>query len=170
MAEINKGTNYYLEILVTDKNGDFVPSLTITYKVIRSSDNTVLATSTLTEIGSGVYQNSYLFSANGQYRIEYYVPSPYSNEIETVNVSDASSGAISDKLDRILGLCNENMKVIEPVYNKNGDLTDGIIKIYASASDLENDVNPIAVYDVGASYKTGKYRRLVQEYISKRIA
>jgi hypothetical protein len=121
MAEINKGTTYYLETLVLDKNGDPTTGLTVTYKVIRSSDNVQLASGSLTDVGDGTYQSSFLFDTNGQYRVLYITPTKYSNDIETVNVTDASSVSVSNKIDRILGLCHENFRVIEPVYNKAGD-------------------------------------------------
>jgi hypothetical protein len=170
MAEITKGTTYYLETLVLDQQGNPATGLTMSYKVIRSSDNSVLASGSLSHIGDGVYQNSYLFDTNGQFRILYIAPNDYKNDIETINVADASSTAVSNMLKRVLGLCHENFRVEQPVYNKAGDLTDGIIKIYDNASDLENDINPIAVYDVKTEYKAGKNRRLVNEYTCKRIA
>jgi len=170
MAEITKGTTYYLEALLTDQQGYGVTGLTVTYKVIRSSDNFELASGTLNDVGDGVYQDSYLFSANGQFRIVYFTPENYNNKIETVNVTDANNVSVSNKLDRILGLCQENFKIIQPTYNQMGDLVDGIIKIFDSPEDLEADVNPIAVYEVKTTYKQGKNRRQVQEYQVKRIS
>lgn len=171
MAEINKNSTYYLEFLVINRAGDPVTGLTVPYRIERSSDDALIASGNLVEVGNGVYKSSYLFSNLGQYRVLYMPPAPYTNDIEGILVTDQGAVSISAKLDRILGLCQENYRVVNPTYNKNGDLVDGIIKIYETASDLENDVNPIAVYEVNTSYGAGsKYNRHVMEYTVKRIS
>lgn len=167
--EINKNTTYYLEILVTNRAGNPVTGLTVPYRIERSSDDVLLASGNLTEVANGVYKGSYLFGNTGQFRILYMPPTPYTNEIEGILVTDQSTVSFNEKIDRILGLSHENFKVIEPVYNGNNDLTEGIIKIYGSAADLEADINPIAVYEVKTEYKQGKYKRLVNEYTCKKI-
>jgi len=178
MAEINKDTTYYLECLVTDKNGDgavLASGEVVTYKVIRSDTNTTVASGSLTDVGDGVHQGSYYFDTLGQYRVIYETPTKYVNSMETVNVLNfgtgggAGSGLDADKLNRILGLVHENIRIEQPVYNKTGDLTDGVITLYPSATDLENDTNAIAVYEIKTQYKPGS-KRLVEEYICKRIA
>jgi len=170
MAEITKGTTYYLESLVTDQNGDGITGLTVTYKVIRSSDNSLLASGSLTDVGDGVYQGSYLFSNNGQYRVIYFSPVGYTNEIETINVSDASNVAISEKIDRILGLSQENYRIFDSKWNADNNMTYGIIKIYENPDDVDTDTNPMAVYEVKAFYGKGKYRNNVVDYRVKKIA
>lgn len=170
MAEISKGTLYYLESLITDQQGAGLPGLTITYKVIRSSDNTVLASGTLTDIGEGVYQGSYLFSSTGQYRALYFTPSNYLNAIETINVSDATAVAISAKIDRILGLSQENYRIFESTWDKYNNMTYCIIKTYHNPDDVDTDTNPLAEYEVRSEYGTGKYRNNVIDYRVKRIA
>ena len=65
MANIDKDTTYFLETLVLDSNGDPITSLLVSYKVIRSSDNSLLDSGSLTHIGNGVYQGSYLFNTIG---------------------------------------------------------------------------------------------------------
>ena len=52
---------------------------------------------------------------------------------------------------RILGLSQENYRLFDIQY-QSGKLTSATIKIYSSASDCENDDNPIAEYEVTASY------------------
>ena len=170
ISEINIGTTYYLELLLVDKNGSAISGEIVTYEIFRSSDNVSLTSGTLIDLGNGIYKSSYHFSALGQYRILYITPNKYTDEIESIMVVDENVSSISEKINRILGLSMENFRVIEPVYNKNNDLTDGIIKIYANATDLENDENPIGVYDVKTLYKNASKQRLVNEYTCKRIA
>lgn len=170
MAEISKGTTYYLEDLLTDQLGNGKTGLTVTYKVIRSSDNNLLASGTLTHVGDGVYQGSYLFSNTGQYRILYFAPNLYLDKIETVNVTDATVISVSDKLDRILGLCQENYRLFESEWDKYNNMTFTKIRIYPSAQDVDDDTNWTAEYEVRSVYGPGKYRNNVVDYRVKRVA
>ncbi|MBI3990960.1 MAG: hypothetical protein HY350_02310 [Candidatus Omnitrophica bacterium] len=75
-------------------------------------------------------------------------------EASTVLAKEATLGLVkaeTDKIKRILGLAQENFKLYEAVYS-NRLLTSGKIKIYSSAADLQNDVNPIATYQITAAY------------------
>jgi len=59
--------------------------------------------------------------------------------------------AESDKISRILGLSQENYRLFDIVYY-NSLITSAKIKIYNSASDCNGDVNPLAIYNVSATY------------------
>ncbi len=59
--------------------------------------------------------------------------------------------AVEEPLQRILGLVQENFRLCDLIYT-NGQLTAGKIKIYANASDCQNDINPIAEYQINAQY------------------
>lgn len=170
MAEITKSTTYYLESLVTDQQGDGVTGLTVTYKVIRSSDNTVLASGTLSDIGDGVYKGSYLFSVVGQFRVLYFTPTNYLDAIETVNVSDATTVAISDKIDRILGLSMENYRLFDSLWDKSNNMTFTRIRLYPTPEDVDTDTNAFAEYEVRSAYGKGKYRNNVVDYRVKKVA
>ncbi len=167
--QIDKDTTYYLEILVTNKAGNPVTGLTITYDIFRSSSDTSVSSGNLSELGGGIYKESYFFNTLGQYRIIYRVPSPYSDNIETIIVGEQSNTSVNLKLDRILGLVQENFRIFDPVYNQANDMTAGVIKLYSNGTDLENDTNPFAIYEVKATYGQGKNKRLVTGYQSKRI-
>lgn len=211
-----KDTDYKLDIGVIDRRGDFVTGLTVTYNVRKSSDNSLIASETATEVGSsGIYQTSSLsFSVVDKYRIEYTTPSKYDNVVEEILViqdiadqvwdealvdhqgagstgealANASSGGASpsviaqavwdeltygsgsstfgEVLKRIAGLCQENFRIIDPVYSK-GDLVAGLIKIYENANDVDTDTNPIGTYQVESTYNA---RREATGYKVKKIA
>jgi len=59
---------------------------------------------------------------------------------------------IKEKIIRILGLVQENFKLYDCIYDTNGNLIEGKIKIYETSNDLENDINPIAIYQISAQY------------------
>jgi len=143
-TEVRVNQPYYLEIYITDKLGNFASGLTVIYNIYKSSDNSLVASGTLTEY-SNIYRASTSFSEPGQYRIEYITPSKFENAIETIVVTD-----VYDKITRILGLTQENYRLMNPIYDSKGNLIEGVIKIYNNPSDLENDQNPIASYKVTA--------------------
>ena len=169
MAEITKGTTYYLESLVTDQQGDGVTGLTVTYKVIRCSDNTLLDSGTLTDVGDGAYQGSYFFDNVGQFRVLYFTPTSYLDAIETVNVTNCSNVAISEKIDRILGLSQENYRLFATEWDRAQEMTRGRLRIYPTADDVKNDTNHIAEYEIEAVYGQGKYRHQVVDYQVRRV-
>jgi hypothetical protein len=65
-------------------------------------------------------------------------------------------GVTEPQIQRILGLVQENFRVVNPSYNVQGSLIAGTIKIFESASDCNNDVDPIATYSVAATYNQSK--------------
>jgi len=158
MKKIIQNTTHYLEIVLTDKNGDFVTVLdtgdSITYEVRKSSDNSLFASGTLSVVGN-VFRDSVLFDTLGQYRIIYTTPTKYENGIEQLEVveeiTDDLSG-ITTKLNRLLGLCMENYRIFDPLYDNRNNLKSGTIKIYPSAGDVETDTNAIAEYEITATY------------------
>jgi hypothetical protein len=148
---IYKNDTHKLELALTDKFGDFVSGKTISYYVYKSSDNSLFASGTMTEIGSsGVYEASVLFTSIGQYRIEYITPSKFENLIETIYIREEL--ATQELVKRILGLSQENYRIFNPIYNSQGEMTSGTIKIYPTASDVDTDTNSIAEYSIVAVY------------------
>ena len=146
--EIN--TLYYLQLFVTDLNGDPKIGLTTTFTIYKSSDNSVITSGSLTDIGNGVYQSSYTFSTLEQYYILYTTPSGYTNGIESIIVEE--EGAKSDTLLRVLGLSKENQKIVDMVHDSNHNLLSSTIRLYPSATDFENDTNVLAIYEMTATY------------------
>lgn len=147
---IEKSTLYYLELFVTDTQGEPVTGQTNTYTIYRCSDNSVVTSGTLTEIGGGMYQSSYTFNELGQFRILYNTPPNYEDVVEYVLVEEPH--AKQAELLRGLGLMQENFRIFNPIYNSNGDLVSSYIKIYPTAADCDADTNAIAQYQVRATY------------------
>jgi len=58
----------------------------------------------------------------------------------------------NEKLTRILGLVHENIRIIDPVYDVHNNMISGVMKIYPSAIDVENNTNVIAEYIVTAEF------------------
>jgi len=59
---------------------------------------------------------------------------------------------LSNKVDRILGLCQENYRLFNPVYDKRMNLIAGTIKIYPTANNCDNDTNELAEYRITAIF------------------
>jgi len=66
--------------------------------------------------------------------------------------TQASIDAINVLVTRALGLAQENYRLFNLAYDAEKNLTSGIIKIYSSAADCNNDVNPTATYQITATY------------------
>lgn len=147
---IDKDTTYTIELFVIEVTGEPSTGLTTSYIVYKSSDNSIVDSGSLTEIGDGIYTSSYLFDTLGQYRIVYNTPSGYTDEIESIFVV-TESAKNSDML-RTLGLSDENKKILDTVHDANGNITGATIKIYPSATDFENDTNVLATYEYSSSY------------------
>lgn len=87
---IYTNTTHFLELLVTDINGG-VDGLSITYTISRSSDDVEVKTGTLTGIGGGLYKVGISLSTPGQYRVRYYGPAEYADEVEALNVIETET-------------------------------------------------------------------------------
>jgi len=145
-----KDTIYKLELFVVDTDGEPKPGLSTSYNIYKSSDDSSVDTGVLTDVGNGVYKSSYQFSSLGQFRIVYNTPSGYTDEIESILVTEETAKN-SDML-RTLGLSDENKKILDTVHDGNGNITSAVIKIYPSATDFENDTNVYATYIYSATY------------------
>ncbi len=86
--KIVKDTAFFMEMLVTDGAGAPVTGLSVNYAIYKSTDNSLVDSGSLTDVGNGMYQGSYSFTLTGQYRILYLPPSNYSDEVETVLVEE----------------------------------------------------------------------------------
>lgn len=85
---------------------------------------------------------------------------------EVIDVSDIAtqdllltlSGEISsistetDKIQYILGLSQENFRIYNQVYDSGGNMTGASVSIYPTATDADNDTNPIATYTIAATF------------------
>ena len=165
-TQIDIGSTYYLELFVTDAIGDPVIGLSVTYKVYNSDTDAIFDSGSLTDVGNGTYKKSIIFTSIGQYRIIYTTPTNYTDEIEGVLVVEAAVS--EDLLKRILGLCQENYRILNPLFDKNHNLIGGIIKIYPSATDLESDTNAIATYSIESGFNLTT--NLMQYYKVKRTS
>jgi len=59
---------------------------------------------------------------------------------------------LNSDIERILGLVQQNYRVIDQIYDANNCLLSGTIKIYPTATDCDNDTNEIAEYAMSATY------------------
>ena len=174
MKTLFKDTEYKIEIGVVDQLGDFATGLTVFYDVRKSTDNSLIVSGTTTEI-SGIYSYIYTFTENLEYRSIFTTPSGYENGFETILIVDefanndllniVNSGITGLTLDLlehrletetrikyILGLEQQNFRIIDQVYNDDDLLISSTIRIYNNSSDTNNNVNPLKEYFMEATY------------------
>jgi len=58
----------------------------------------------------------------------------------------------TDKLQNLLGLSNENLRIYNQVYDANNNMTSASARVYPTAADLNADINVIAEYLVTATF------------------
>jgi len=145
---IEVNTTYPLEMFIVGSDGEPVSGLATTYTIYNSDTNLVIQSGSLTDQGLGIYTGSYSFNTVGAFRVIYNTPSGYSDEIESLIVEESSSLM----LKKILGLSQENYRIFDAVYNANHQLVSSTVKTYNTASDCENDINPLASYSMISEY------------------
>jgi hypothetical protein len=59
---------------------------------------------------------------------------------------------INSQMTEILGLSQSNFAMKNQTYSPEGNLETALVKIYPTATDVTNDTNPIAIYDVLSTY------------------
>ncbi|HED06346.1 MAG TPA: hypothetical protein ENI61_06655 [Ignavibacteria bacterium] len=143
---------FYLNLFITDLNGDPKTGLITSYTIYKASDDSVIVSGSLMDIGNGAYNASYIFTELGQFYIIYNTPSEYTNEIASILIE--SECAKSEELLRVLGLTGENKRILNTIYDSNQNLTYSYVKIYKNASDFVADINEIATYEMTATYST----------------
>lgn len=74
------------------------------------------------------------------------------------NLSDQLTGMtyimniINEDIKRILGLTQENFRIMDQVYDSKDLLQSATIKIYNNSNDCDNDINSLAEYSMTAIY------------------
>lgn len=72
----------------------------------------------------------------------------------TLATIDSDVKEVKASAARILGLSQENIRITGQTYDANNNLTNSTISLYGSAADVGTETNPIAVYQLVASYDT----------------
>lgn len=75
---------------------------------------------------------------------------------------------LEDMIKRIAGLTQENYRITNQTYDKNNNLIGGLISLYPSATDLENDTNVFATYQMSAVFNLKSNR--MTDYKVKRLS
>jgi len=156
-------TTFYLKLFITDSLGNPKTGLSVGYTIKKASDDSLVISGSLVDSGSGMYSASYLFDTLGQYYSVYTTPENYTDEMEQIIVQ--SKVAQQDSLLRSLGLAQSNYRILNSVYDGNGDLTSATTRLYNNATDANNDTNHFAEYAVTIGYTN----RLVSSYKSVQV-
>jgi len=174
MINIENNISFEDEFIVVDEDDNPVTGLTqgdFTVLLYNPSGAEVSGsvTTTISEIGNGIYKILFTPNKLGNWELLISNPTyfPWSKYGHYKSVK-ATNDKLFDYLERIVGLSQENFRIFNSEYNRAGDLTQGIIKIYENANDVDTDTNPIATYEVITSYGKGKYNRNVVGYKVKK--
>ena len=92
MTEVTININKRFEVTLTNNQGNFVTGVTITYEIRNSITNVLADSGTLTEV-SGLYFVDFTFTTLGQFRVLYFTPVTFPNDLELVDVTIAQANA-----------------------------------------------------------------------------
>lgn len=77
------------------------------------------------------------------------------SETDKIQVIDSNIDLIkieTNKIKYILGLNQENFRILSPFYDENHNLISAIIKLYPTKNDTDNDINSFAEYIMTSVY------------------
>jgi len=101
---LRKGDTVPLEVLAIDSDGNSKTGLTVNYTVYKSSDNSVIDSGTLTEVGtSGIYKKVISLGL-GQFRVVY-DSTGYTNDVDNIIINKQILGVAATA-----GVWNEEEK------------------------------------------------------------
>ncbi len=141
------------------KNGTPKLGLTPTLKVREVETGNLIVDGgsgiVMDEIGDGWYK----YEFDGDDEKEYVVTCDGTEELSTAERytfagTELNSNLIGveDNITRILGLSQSNYRILNPTYDNKNNLLGGTIKIYPTATDVDNDTNAIESYQIQAEY------------------
>lgn len=161
MRNITINTITYDDFVVLDKKNDPVTGLVDGdfTKVLYDPDGNERAnttggiTITINELGNGVYRLNFTPDKLGNWIILLTDAThfPWGKAQNYYCVTEAWD-TIAQILKRIVGLCQENYRITEARYDNKRNMTSGVIKLYPTPADVDNDTNVIAEYNVEATY------------------
>ena len=132
--ELNEQGVYYLEVIIEYK-GNFYVSIIAVNELNKTSKDIEAIKLETDKIQPDIIDSKDDYKAN------------ISSLATSLEISD-----LNEMIKRVLGLTQENFRIVNPVYNANHLLTSATIKIYGNASDCDNDTNEIATYSMTAGY------------------
>jgi hypothetical protein len=174
MKTLYSNTIYKIETAILNNDGSFSSGLTVNYELRKSFDNSIISSGTTTET-NGIYSYSYTFNESIEYRSIFLTPVGFENGFETIlildnddisnSLNEIKSGItnIQTNLDEhrtetenrikyILGLEQQNFRIIEQNYNSDNLMTSATIRIYNNSSDTNNNINPLKEYSMQTDY------------------
>lgn len=111
-------------------------------------------TVTIDEIGNGFYRVKFTPNVLGNWTLviknnTYFADGKGENY---TCVSSLGGETLRDWVERILGLSQQNYKVTNQRYDKYTNLIYSIIKTYRTPEDCNNEINPIATYEMTSTW------------------
>jgi len=139
------------KIYTLNFNNDAKTGLSLTLSTFKKvSDNSNVTPPSIAELGGGFYKfglDLSLFDSD----IYYVASDGGSNKLYGV-LSQAGNQQLSDKIDLILGLCQENQSIDQTNYDGLGNLLTCRIRTYNNADSVGSDNDVIASYIMTATY------------------
>jgi hypothetical protein len=179
MIYIYKDVELEDEFIVLDENDNPVTGLiqdnftTLLYNPDEEEVSNISAgiPVTISEVGDGIYKATFTPDTFGNWEFIIYHATYFPwGKVGHYKVKEQINPETKAYLERIIGLSLENYRIIDPIHDdKANKLLSGKIKIYPSATDVDNDTNATAEYEIQTTYGIGKFRNNVTGFKVKKI-
>lgn len=162
------------DFLVLDEADSPVTGLLLgdfTVKLYNPDKTEITSGISLDEIENGLYRIKFTPDLLGQWELAIYhttyFPFGKGQNYRCVDSLGGITPETDEMIRRILGLSQENYRIINPQYDTRNNLIGGIIKIYPTSADVETDTNAIASYEIEAQFKANNH--MMSSYKVKKL-
>jgi hypothetical protein len=78
---------------------------------------------------------------------------PSASQISEAVWTAASATLLTQRIERILGLVQENFRLTNQSYDSDGNLVSATMRLFANDTDAQSNTNPIATYAMSATFE-----------------
>ncbi len=144
------------DFTVTNQTGDLISNIPLnefTWNLFDSSDSTSSISIQFVELGNGHYRSKFIPDLIGTWYLVIYHSTyfPYGKQ-GSIKVYINDIDTIGSKIDRILGLVQENYYLDEIVNNDDNNMISGRIRIYSNSTSVGTNSDIISTYNITADW------------------
>lgn len=114
------------------------------------SDNVAVTAPTITELGGGFYK--FDFDMDSVDSDLYFIATDGGTNYITGRLDKTTNQSVTQQLDLVLGLVQQNQFIDQNVYDGNGNLTSSRLRTYTNSGSVGTAADVLATYNMTATY------------------